>query len=98
MEEVQGPTIVHDMLNKRSNSCFDSMVTIRGHDAVDDDEANIDGDGQLMSMEQSFEFLEGSMQADEGAGPKLSELPVQSDPFHHDWPYWNAPEREIDAA
>ncbi len=88
MEEGQGPKITSDMPSERSISRCDSTAATRDYDAFDDDEADVNDDGQLMSTEQNFEFLQGSAQEDEGGSQSPS---LQSDPFYHDWPYWTTP-------
>ena len=63
MEEGQA---VSDMPPERSISRCDSTAATRGHDAFDDDEADVNDDSQFMSMGQNFEFLQGSAQEDQG--------------------------------
>ncbi len=99
MEEVEGPKIAPDTPTEQSNSCCDPTDKIQRHYASSDDESNFHG-GHFMPTEQDFELPEGSMQGDEGGIPSQdSPSPyAQADPFYHDWPYWNSPVRESDAA
>jgi hypothetical protein len=64
--------------------------------SLDEDKHVTDDGGRIMSMEESFNFLQGLVQEDHADGPSLSALPAHSDPFHDDWPYWNTPVDESD--
>ena len=88
MEEGQA---VSDMPPEQSISRCDSTAATRDYDAFDDDKADVNEDGQVISTEQNFEFLQESAQDDEGDSPSPF---VQSDPFYHDWPYWTTPVHE----
>jgi hypothetical protein len=97
MEQVESPKIVPDTPTERSNSCCDPTDKIQRHYASSDDESSFHGGSHFMPTEQDFELPQGSMQGDQD-NPILSVLPVQSDPFYHDWPYWNSPVHESAAA
>jgi hypothetical protein len=101
MEDLQCPRLIPAFQTEEFKGSCDLSASVQRHDESGRGICKADGCNQFTSMEPDLEFLQSVLQWDERESPSASvpqQAPVPSDPFHHDWPHWNTPARESDAA